>query len=270
MRKLILELTRSPVVRKTATALGLHSAVNWWLGHFPVVKTLRGSGIRYRARRIESLALSVEMFDECVLYAASGLPLHIRSFADLGCNVGYFTCWLCHHAKNRQLKGLMVDANVEAIEEARWHVKINGFQNVRVLCGVVGAGIQQPEVDFFLHRSNVCSSAVPPDGAKGLSVVWKRVKVPQVCVEENWRKYFGDEPCDVLKVDIEGSEMDFFRAELAFLRRVHTILLEWHKWRVTTDEVKTFLTSNGFSLKAVLHEGPDLGTGIFVRTDAPR
>jgi hypothetical protein len=35
---------------------------NWWLRHFPVVKTLPDSNIRYRARRLESLGLSVEMF----------------------------------------------------------------------------------------------------------------------------------------------------------------------------------------------------------------
>ena len=40
MRKLILELTRSPAVRKTATALGLHSAVNWWLARIFLEKKL--------------------------------------------------------------------------------------------------------------------------------------------------------------------------------------------------------------------------------------
>jgi hypothetical protein len=44
---------------------------NWWLRHFPVVKTLPGSDIRYRARRLDSLAMSLEMFDECTLYPPS-------------------------------------------------------------------------------------------------------------------------------------------------------------------------------------------------------
>ena len=68
----------------------LHLLANWWLLLFPVVKTLPGSGIRYRARRVESLGLSVEMFDKDALYATSDLPANIRTFADLGCNADYF------------------------------------------------------------------------------------------------------------------------------------------------------------------------------------
>jgi hypothetical protein len=43
------------------------------LRRFPVVKTLPGSGMRYRARRVESLALSVEMFDKGTLYSTSNM-----------------------------------------------------------------------------------------------------------------------------------------------------------------------------------------------------
>ena len=48
-----------------------------------------------------------------------------------------------------------------------------------------------------------------------------------------------------------------------FMRRVINIILEWHKWRVSLDELKTFLGSQGFRLKTVLHEDEGLGTAIF-------
>jgi FkbM family methyltransferase len=266
MRKLIHKLTRSTALRKIVKTLHLHLLGNWWLRHFPVVKTLPDSNIRYRARRLESLGLSVEMFDECSLYAVSGLPMHIRTFVDLGCNVGYFTCWLCRETKNTELKGLIVDANPEAIEDAQWHVEANGFRNVHVLHGLAGAGAQEGESDFFVHVSNVVSTASPQGGVSNLSNDWTQLKVPFVSIEKNWQKYFGQEPCDLLKVDIEGSEMDFFRAEPEFLKRVQAILLEWHKWRVSLDEVKTFLASNSFVLKTILHDDGEIGTAIFTRT----
>jgi FkbM family methyltransferase len=266
MRKLIHKLARSTALRKTAKTLRLHLFGNWWLSHFPVVKTLPDSNIRYRARRLESLELSVEMFDECSLYALSGLPSRIRSFVDLGCNVGYFACWLCREMKSNQLKGLLVDANPEAIEDAEWHVKANGFCNVYVLCGLAGAGPQMGEADFFVHVSNVVSTSSPQGDVSKLGNDWTHLKVPFIGIEKNWQKYFGDERCDLLKVDIEGSEMDFFHVEPEFLKRVQAILLEWHKWRVSLDEVKTFLASNGFVLKTILHDDAELGTAIFVRT----
>src|SRR5580658_2950286 len=97
MRKLILRMTGSARTRNAVKALRLHLLANWWLRLVPVVKTLP-SGIRYRARRVESLALSSEFFDSDVLYDINE-GAAIQTFADLGCNVGYFTCWLCDKLK---------------------------------------------------------------------------------------------------------------------------------------------------------------------------
>jgi FkbM family methyltransferase len=266
MRKLTLELSRSAIVRKAVKFLRLHLLVNWWLRHFPVVKTLPGTGIRYRARRVESLGLSVQILDENSLYSIPDVPGGIRTFADLGCNVGYFTLRLCQQMKSTQLKGLMVDANAEAIEDAQWHITTNHLSNVHALQGLVGTREKGGQANFFVHTSNVCSTAAPPENSLKDANTWTRVQVPCIGVEENWRKFFGDERCDLAKIDIEGSEMDFFRNETDFLRRVQTIIIEWHKWKVSLDEIKQFLSAQGFSLKSILHEDSEFGTAIFSRS----
>jgi len=53
--------------------------------------------------------------------------------------------------------------------------------------------------------------------------------------------------------------------EAVLLGRVQTIILEWHKWRVSLDELKGYLGSQGFTVKTVLHEDEGLGTAIFGR-----
>ena len=265
MRKLILKLTGSTTIRKMVKALRLHLLANWWLGRFPVVKTLPDSGIRYRARRVESLGLSVEMFDKDALYATSDLPVDIRTFADLGCNVGYFTCQLCHRLKSTHLKGLMVDANAEAVQDAQWHVDANELHDVHVLHGLVGTKGNGEQASFFVHTSNVCSTAVPSDISLNKTNTWTHIQVPCVGVEENWRKYFGDAPCDLLKVDIEGSEMNFLRNETRFLHRVRTILIEWHKWQVSLEDIEKNLSGQNFLLKRILQEDAGVGTAVFLR-----
>ena len=265
MRKLILRLAGCDMLRKVVKFLRLHVLANWWLGCFPVVKTLPASGIRYRARRLESLGLSVEMFDRGELYSISDLPGNLGSFADLGCNIGYFTCWLCDRLHNRNIKGLMVDANAEAAEDARWHVRANDLSDVHVLCGLVGIKGGNGEADFFLHTSNVCSTANPPHQALEKRDTWKKIRAPCINLEENWQLRFGSAPCDLLKIDIEGSEMDFFRAEPLFLQRTKAILVEWHKWRVVFSELEAFLGEHGFVLKRILHDGDGIGTALFLR-----
>jgi FkbM family methyltransferase len=266
MRKLILYLTGLTALRKIVKFLGIYSFANWCLRRFPVVKKLPGSNIRYRARRVESLALSVEMFDKETLYNTADLPENIRSFADLGCNVGYFTCWLIHRLNNTQLKGLMVDANAEAIEDAQWHVATNKLSNVHVLHGLAGIkGNEAGQATFYMHTSNVCSSATPPDASLAETNLWTKVQMPCIDVEENWHRFFGDEPCDLLKIDIEGGELDFFRNETKFLRRVRTILIEWHKWKASLPEIEKLLSNQNFFIKSVLYEEATAGTAVFFR-----
>ena len=265
MRNLILKLTGSDAIRKTVKAMRLHLLANQWFNLFPVIKTLPSSGIRYRARRVESLGLSAEMFDRGLLYTTSGLPEKVSTFADLGCNVGYFTCWLCDRMKSTDLKGIMVDANFDAVKDARWHVEANHLKNIKVLEGIVGADGKSEKASFYVHTSNVCSTIAPADGTPRDSNTWTQIQAPCVKVEENWLKFFGDILCELLKIDIEGSEMDFFRNEPAFLNRVQTILIEWHKWRVSLKELETYLGSKGFSLKSILYEDEGLGTAIFLR-----
>ncbi len=103
----------------------------------------------------------------------------------------------------------MVDASPKEIEDARWHLETNELQNVHVLQGLVGAVGKEGQATFFLHTSRVVSTAAPPLAAADLLATWTRVKVPCVGVGENWRNHFEDEPCDLLKVDIEWSEIDF-------------------------------------------------------------
>jgi len=265
MRKLIFRLIGSKKVRTLVKLLRLHLLGNWWLRHFPIVRTLPGSGIRYRARRVDSLALASEMFDSDKVYSASDLPTNIRTFADLGCNVGYFTCWLCDQFKTRKVKGLMVDANTDAVEDAKWQVAANRLNDVHVLHGLVGTAGKDGQATFYLHAANVCSTAVPSDDALRQHFTWTQIQVPCLSVEENWRNLIGDMPCDLLKVDIEGSEMDFFRAETSFLKRVQTIVVEWHKWQVSFAEMEKLLAGQSFALKSVVREDPKYGTAVFSR-----
>src|SRR6266436_1363335 len=138
MRKLIAWLSRAGWLRRFVQRLRLHQLGNWYLGKLPLVKRLPGSGVVYRATRLESIPLAVEMFERGNLYDAALLPANFTSFADLGCNVGYFTCWLAHLAQGRKLRGLMLDANPDAVKEAQWHAQANGLTEVFGLHGILG------------------------------------------------------------------------------------------------------------------------------------
>jgi FkbM family methyltransferase len=266
MRKLISSLSRSAVLRRTVQVLHLHNLGNAWLRHFPLVRRMPGSRVVYRATRLESIPLAVEMFEKGNLYDAALLPAGFTTFADLGCNVGYFTCWLAHLAHGRKLRGLMLDANPEAVKEAEWHARANGMTEVFGLHGIAGEGKPGDSAEFYLYESNICSTSQLPDTVRmGLKGKWEKIRVPCVSIEQHWQQHFGDARCHLLKVDIEGSELSFLISEQPFLGRVDSLLVEWHKWRVTLDNLKNFLSSQGFAYIKTVEENEQMGTAFFRR-----
>ncbi|MEY2409031.1 MAG: hypothetical protein QOF48_1701 [Verrucomicrobiota bacterium] len=266
MRRLISSLSRSAGLRRLVQWLRLHRVVNAWLRRFPLTRRLPGSGVVYRATRLESIPLAVEMFEKGNLYDASLLPKEFTTFADLGCNVGYFTCWLAHLAAGRTLSGLMLDANPQAVDEARWHARANGMPEVFGIHGIAGEGVAGGFAEFYLYESNICSTSHLPDTQKmDLKGKWETIRVPCVNMEEHWRKHFGDRRCHILKIDIEGSELSFLKAEESFLKLCDSVLVEWHKWRVQLDELRAFLDQQGFVFVKTVEETDQMGTAFFRR-----
>ena len=270
MRQVITSLSRSAPARRLVQLLRLNRLGNVWLRTFPMVRNLPESGVVYRATRIESIPLAVEMFEKGSLYDAALLPPGFTTFVDLGCNVGYFTCWLAHLARGRTLRGLMLDANPQAVEEARWHAQANRMPEVYAIHGIAGEGSTGGFAEFYLYESNICSTSHLPDTERmNLKGRWEKIRVPCVSIAEHWRRHFGNTRCHVLKIDIEGSELNFLRAEQDFLGLCDSVLVEWHKWAVTLDQLKDFLTTRGFSYVKTVEENDQMGTAYFQRTGAP-
>lgn len=266
MGSLLATLSRSAPLRQAVRRLRLHRLGNAWLRRFPRVRQLPGSGVIYRATRLESIPLAHEMFEKGNLYDASLLPAGFATFADLGCNVGYFTCWLAHLARGRALKGLMFDANPQAVEEARWHAQANHLADVFAVHGILGEASPGGTVDFYLYESNICSTSQLPDLEKmGLKGQWTKIAVPCVSLAAEWNRRFGDTRCHLLKIDIEGSEMSFLKAEASVLRLTDSVLIEWHKWRVSLEEVRALLAARGFAYVKTVEENENMGTAFFRR-----
>lgn len=244
MNKHIIRVSKWAGLRRGFRGLGLHRVYNAWLSRFPRVR--RVGGQVYRARRTESVSLALELLEGGDCYEARFLPEGFRTFLDLGCNVGYFAVWLYAQAQERALMGYMVDGNARVIEEAKWHVRTNAWKGVVIVeHAAVGVPVRDGRAQFFVQAADTVSTGRPP--AVDLKRFYQEITVPGIrFMGGRWKRLFGDVPCDVLKLDIEGSELDFLRVERAFLKGVRVIFCEYHKDRVTFAELERFLAREGF------------------------
>ena len=265
MNKAVIEFTRSRVFRKTLRGLRLHRVSNWWLEHFPRKRVLPGSGVVYRARRTEGVSLAFEILEGGNDYDPSVLPAGYTTFADLGCNVGFFSCWLAHNAAGRKLKGIMIDANPGVVAESRWHAEANQWRDVHVLHGLVGIPDKNGSAAFYVHEANTLSTAHTSELDFHKIGKHETIQVPVINVGEEWRRRMNNSRCNVLKLDIEGCELDFLKAETEFMKLVDALYIEWHKNSVTFDDVNAVLISQGFKLGKIISEIGLNGMAFYTR-----
>ena len=200
----------------------------------PLHRRLRPSGVAYRITSLDQLGIEAEMFvEETYLPALQGGS--IETVIDLGCNAGWFALWLANADPGRSHVGLLVDAHPRMVSEARWHLAHNSLLDCTVVHGAVGLPLTEAVTTFHLHPSSSASSVLTYKPGKQLPVKGAivDVTVPAISVGSTWRRMFDDRRVDLLKIDIEGLELELLVHEGVFLqKRVGGVVMGWHKWFV--------------------------------------
>lgn len=252
-----------PEFHRAIRALKLVELASSVLKVRPLHRTLP-NGSRYRVRYGESLLMADEIFKREV-YRDPFLGRTVRTFVDLGSNVGYFTCYAADRI-GKDAIGLSVDANPKMAEETRWHIEHNGWSRVNGMWAVVGFPTEVEQAPFFLNPSNISGSATvlnPNIPAKGAQ---QEISVRTVDLNRAWQAHAGDAPVDVMKIDVEGFEVKVLNTIPELLKRTQTVVLEWHKWITSREPVDEILGRAGLSFVKVVTEDPHCGVAFYERS----
>jgi hypothetical protein len=84
-------------------------------------------------------------------------------------------------------------------------------------------------------------------------------------VAAEWKATAGRRRVDLLKIDVEGFECDLIRNSLELCLLTDRIVIEWHKWVTSFDEVDGLLRARGFARSRVISEDAHGGIAIFDR-----
>jgi FkbM family methyltransferase len=167
---------------------------------------------------------------------------HSRTVVDLGANIGlaslyfameYPACHLCavepapdnFQLLKQNLEWLESAGRCTMLEAAVWHDD--------VMLGIAPAPLTNR---FDSYR--VLETAAAPSG---------QTRVPGISMPRIL-EHAGFDTVDVLKVDIEGSEVALFRGSLDWLRRVRLMAIEFHGDAREESEFDNIMTSFGFRI----------------------
>jgi FkbM family methyltransferase len=246
--------------------LRLRALVARWLKFRPVVRSY-SSGTRVEVADLESFYLSDEIFRRETYGPALAHAGDVRTVLDLGCNVGFFCCYLRHHFGRADFAGVGIDANPAVLARARRNLDLNGLTNIRLHHGLVGGDAANATQGFHLYPSHLGSSQfLETEKGRVAKGEWTRIDVPVLQASAIWRAEQGDTPIDLLKIDIEGSEGKLLRADPALFELARNIVLEWHRWLVPEEEIFPRLRALGFSRSEKLDAGENTELWFFSRS----
>jgi len=261
---LIETLWRNRFANAFVKNLRINRLLDAYWGRFPI-KRRTASGLVYEVDSVPALVVANEIFSTDV-YVKPVALIQPKAFVDLGSNVGYFPLLVTEVMRSRSIKGLCIEPNPELQPRIEFHLGANGLGDVHLIRGVVAGDDAGPEADFFLNPSHIASSLtgkfnpLMPVGGRV-----QKIKVPVIDLSQEWRRHFGAARIDLIKIDIEGAEIAFLKAHTSFLKGVGAVLIEWHAWVTTLEEVSSILGLSGFALESVGQVDRHAGTALFRR-----
>jgi FkbM family methyltransferase len=214
-----------------------------------------GTELTYRLNRGDVRAIA-----EVWMVRTYELPFEIgaRNIVDLGANIGAASVWLARRYGGSKL--VAVEPVPENADLARVNLARAGIDAEVIQAAVAG---RQGTGRFELNEDSTWGRL----GSRG-------ILVPLVTPQDVVDRFPVGQRIDLVKVDVEGAEEDLFAADLSWLDRVDSLVIELHADRVDWRGIIATLTQLGFSHRKISehdrYSGATDQTVAFQRIDRQR
>ena len=186
-----------------------------------------------------------------------------RGVLDLGACEGFFTLLVESHMRQRfpgaKVEYSLYEANRQLIAKIKDNLRFAGlFDGVHIYCGAVGE--RSGEADFKICRELHCSGVRPSGRVIGAA------KVPYLDVEKNLLADKLSMP-ELIKVDIEGSEVDFFEHYVDFISKACVVMVEFHQADTSLETWHAMVSKSNLRLHEVTAQSGPTRCEILVNYD---
>lgn len=239
-----------------ARSLSIRRRVNWYLRRINYARTLRIRGVRIKAPSIYGIACR-QSESWMVDLLATVLDQRPGAFLDVGVNVGQTLVKVKAIDPDREYIGL--EPNPVCVFYTQNLIRWNAFER----CTLLPVGLFTHDsvlaLDLFAEDDVADSSASMISHFREDSVVHSSVFVP-VFRFDSLAKILGDTVVGVVKIDVEGAELEVLKSLLQLIRRDRpAILIEVLPVysqdntfrRERQDELETLFADAGYALHRV-------------------
>lgn len=173
----------------------------------------------------------------------SFLPNKNIVIIDLGANEGYSVLKAKEIAPNSKI--IAVEPNPTAFRLLKKNVESNRLKNVILVNKAVTSRNGRISFEIVKGRTEVGSVEVYKKFRRKDRL--KKITVDSIKLEELCKKYKIDK-IDLLKIDVEGSEVDILKSSKNILSKVKKAIIEYHRAQRTRRSVIKIMIKNNFKL----------------------
>ena len=184
---------------------------------------------------------------------------------DLGANVGYFSLRCIHFYIAGQerfpFQLFAVEGSPSLVPDLQRRLTDHTEEGeVQVRCGLVGR--RSGEALIYSSAFYSCVNKIAKHGAKASRnpLLNRRAEVSKyIDLEE----LVGPGPIDLIKCDIEGSELEFLQTYPDLLRRTKTLVIEFHPNACDANQGRRLLESYGLEYVCTIQDHPTYSLETF-------
>jgi FkbM family methyltransferase len=234
------------VWRESGISAGLASGVKLWL--------------RSRAEWEVFLEIFVQSeYDEAIRLALDNANGRSARIVDLGANVGFFAL-RCLDLSRRA--NALVPFEILAVEgvdrvysELVRRCGANDFSPGRASLyhGLVGKTTGQ---GFIYDTGYSCGNSVVPDGGKRSKLAFRGAHAVRAEYLDLQKAIAWDGPIDLIKCDIEGSELEFLQNYPTLIQRARYLAIEIHPLVCSIEKCRDQINHLGFRIRRTVRDGP--------------
>lgn len=234
------------VARKNKSALGsLGRHVRDWFIHAFPLEMRTASGLTVRLRNRSELAVYRNIFVERVYpfdtFAGEIGTMPSPVVLDVGANNGQFAAAVFDYWPGAQVHSFEPQSHL--VPRIREFAAINGLQ-AQLTVNWCAIGAAPGEADFFQNGSPVSASLLRAKAAR--RSIRRVYKVP-VKTLDDYAQTHGIRQVDILKLDVEGVELDAMCGARQILAGVRLMFLEVHPPFSTFSQAAALLHSSGLT-----------------------
>ena len=166
-------------------------------------------------------------------------------FLDCGCNYGFYSLYTASLSEKNKI--LSVEASKNTLEEFIKNLNLNNLKNINFFNNAVSSVVGE---DVLFHESvNDWESSQTHRNFK----TSKEIMVNSITIDSLLKGYFLDDYNVIIKLDIEGNEINAIKGALEVIKKSHPlIIIEFSKYMFQNldniDYLKNFLIKYGYSI----------------------